>query len=106
MIYHNSTKRNRDSFQGRRDEYVNRMNETPIGIDSPSEPKSLVSAKSKGPNTGGNVAYPLDADEQYMNTDDEPHIPSALDTLGSRIHIKSDVIRAGDGPRPSIIYRR
>jgi hypothetical protein len=99
ILAHNSTKRNRDSSQGRRDEYVNRINSTPLPINSPSEPKVLVSAKSKGPNAGGNVAYTVDPDDQFMNADDGPHIPSALDNLGQngRIHITSDVIRGGDG---------
>lgn len=95
---HNSTKRNRNSYEGRRDEYVNRINDTPISIDVPTEPKSLVSVKSKGPNTGANIAYSPDPDDAFMHADDGPHIPSALDALQQRgIHITSDIIRGGDG---------
>jgi hypothetical protein len=99
MIHYNSTKRNRDSAQGRREEYRNRINETPISIDVPQEPKSLVSVKSKGPNVGGNVSYLPDANDQFMHKNDPPHIPSGLDTLQQtgRIHITSDIIRGGDG---------
>jgi hypothetical protein len=99
MINYNSTKRNRDCSQGRRDEYLNRINSTPISIDVPQEPKSLVSAKSKGPNTGGNVSYNPDPNDQFMHKNDPLHIPSGLYTLqqNGRIHITSDIIRAGDG---------
>jgi hypothetical protein len=99
MFKHNSTKRNRESTQGRQDEYRNRINETPISIVVPQEPKSLVSAKSKGPNAGGNVSYLPDPNDQFMHKNDPPHIPSGLDTLqqNGRIHITSDVIRGGDG---------
>lgn len=98
MIAHNSTKRNRESTQGRREDYRNRIADTPISIDVPTEPKSLVSVKSKGPNTEANIAYPPDPDDQFMHVDDGPHIPSALDVLQQRgIHITSDITRGGDG---------
>lgn len=100
ILVHNSTKRSRNSDQGRREEYLNRISETPISIDSPQEPKALVSAKSKGPNTEINVSELPDPDSAFMDKDDADDIPSGLHTLqqgSSSIRITFDEIRGADG---------
>ena len=96
MVRFNSTKYTKSSTQGRRDDYINRITETPLAINAPSEPKSLVSAKSKGPNTEANVTSIPNPNETFLH-DDRPHIPSALDKFQQTIHITSDEVRSGDG---------
>ena len=99
VLTHNSTKHSRNSDQGRRDEIADRINDTPISINVPSEPKSLVSVKSKGPNTDGNIAYSPDPDDQFMGKDDTDDIPSVLDSLqqNGRIRVTFEEVRDGAG---------
>lgn len=99
-MIHNSTKWARNSDQGRREEYLNRLSDTPIALDSPKDPKGLVSVKSKGPNTEINVSELPDPDSAFMDKDDADDIPSGLHTLqqgSSSIRITFDEIRGGDG---------
>jgi hypothetical protein len=99
VLVHNSTKRNRESDQGRREEFQNRMSDIPISIDGAKyeTPKGLISTTSKGPNQTANISYSPEPGAEKDPTDD---IPSGLHTLqqgSNSIRITSDVITGGDG---------
>jgi hypothetical protein len=104
----NRTKYYKSTDAGRREELIERMNlkDAPIAIDADrfTEPKELLSSKSRGPNDNDNedyndgpgIAYPPDPDFLEHEEDDIPG--SGLDGLRNRgIRISRDEIRGGDG---------
>jgi hypothetical protein len=108
----NRTKYYKSTDAGGREEFIERMNlkDAPIAIDADrfTEPKGLVTSKSKGPNdndiedNGLGVAYPPDD----VNEDEEDQIGSGPDSLrnsGRGIRITRDEYRGGNG---RVISRR
>ena len=99
VVIHNSTKYSKNSKSARREEFLNRMSDTPVSIDGAKyeTPKGLISSRSQGPNRESNISYAPELGVEKDPTDD---IPSGLHTLEqgrNTIRITSDVICGGDG---------